>query len=85
MRFKSYLDTQRDEHHDRIKRYVYAERIGVHPATITRLLDGRLPTPDVMFRIFVESKGKVRPIDWYPKIREASAEMRRGLRRGGSK
>lgn len=49
-----------------LKATAFAEKIGVSPSTITRILRGeRSPGFDLVMRIQAATKGKVSAKDWY--------------------
>lgn len=50
----------------KITQAAFAEKIGRHPSTVSRILNGELPGWEVMARIFEATRGKVRPNDFAP-------------------
>jgi len=67
MRLRAYLDG-----HD-ISISAFAEAIGVSVQAVHRYLGGdRIPRPEVMQRIVVQTKGAVRPDDFYAVPLEAA-------------
>lgn len=42
-----------------------AKATGVHVSTITRVVNGSIPSPKLMQAIFVETNGAVTPNDFY--------------------
>lgn len=49
-----------------VGRREFAGRIGAAPPSVTRYCNGRVPEPEVVVRIYVETAGAVQPNDFYP-------------------
>ena len=51
----------------------FAEKIGVKQATVNRYINGkRFPSPVMIQRIEEATKGKVKVMDWFPKVEVAA-------------
>jgi transcriptional regulator with XRE-family HTH domain len=68
MLLKTYLQN------NKITETAFAARLGVSQVTINRYVLGkRFPSPDMIRRIAVETRGKVKVADWYAWADEKAA------------